>query len=40
MGQKRKYKHYSKEYKEEEVALIRVQGYSVSEAAKLLGIAS
>ena len=38
--QKRTYKQYSKEYKEEAVALIREQGYSVPEAAKSLGIAS
>ena len=40
MGQKRTYKQYSKEYKEEAVALIREQGYSVPEAAISLGIAS
>jgi len=40
MGQKRKYKQYSKEYKEEAVALVQEQGYSVPEAAKSLGIAS
>jgi transposase len=40
MGQKRTYKQYSKEYKEEAVALVREQGYSVPEAAKALGIAS
>ena len=40
MGQKRTYKQYSKEYKEEAVALILEQGYSVPEAAKSLGIAS
>ncbi len=40
MGQKRTYKQYSKEYKEEAVALVRDQGYSVPEAAKSLGIAS
>jgi len=36
MGQKRTYKQYSKEYKEEAVAvaLVREQGYSVPEAAK------
>ena len=38
MSQKRTYKQYSKEYKEEAVALIREQGYSVLEAAKSLGI--
>ena len=40
MGQKRTYKQYSKEYKEEAVALVREQGYSVPEAAKSLGIAN
>ena len=40
MGQKRTNKQYSKEYKEEAVALVRDQGYSVPEAAKSLGLAS
>ena len=40
MGQKRSYKQYSKDYKEEAVALVRDQGYSVPEAAKSLGLAS
>ena len=40
MGQKRTYKQYSKEFKNEAVALVREQGYSVPEAAKSLGIAS
>ena len=40
MGQKRTYKQYSKEYKEEAVALVLEQGYSVPETAKSLGIAS
>ncbi len=40
MGQKRTYKQYSKEYKEEAVALVLEPGYSVPEAAKLLDIAS
>ncbi len=42
MGQKRTYKQYSKGYKEEAVALVRDQGYSVpeAEAAQSLGIAS
>ena len=40
MGQKRTYKQYSKEYKEEAVAPVREQGYSVPEAANSLGIAS
>jgi len=38
MSKKRQYKQYSKEYKEEAVALVREQGYSVPEAAKSLGI--
>lgn len=38
MSQKRPYKQYSKEFKEEAVALVREQGYSVAEAAKSLGI--
>ena len=40
MGQKRTYKQYSKEYKEEAVALFLNRVYSVPEAAKSLGIAS
>jgi transposase len=40
MSQKRTYKQYSKEFKEEAVALVREQGYGVPEAAKSLGIAS
>ncbi len=40
MSQKRAYKQYSKEFKEEAVALVLEQGYSVPEAAKSLGIAS
>ena len=40
MSEKRTYKQYSKEYKEEAVALVREQGYSVPEAAKSLGLAS
>ena len=40
MGQKRSYKQYPKAFKEEAVALVRDQGYSVPEAAKSLGIAS
>ena len=39
MSQKRTYKQYSKEFKEEAVALVREQGYSVPEAATSLGIA-
>ena len=33
MGQKRRYKQYPKEFKEEAVALVLDQGYSVPEAA-------
>ena len=40
MGQKRSYKTYSKEFKEEAVALVHDQGYTVPEAAKSLGIAA
>ncbi len=40
MGQKRTYKQYSKEYKEEVVALVPEQGYLVPETAKSLGIVS
>lgn len=40
MGQKRSYKQYPKEFKEEAIALVLEQGYSVPEAAKSLGIAA
>ncbi len=40
MGQKRSYKRYPKEFKEEAVALITEQGYSVTEAAKALGVST
>ena len=40
MSQKRSYKQYPKEFKEEAVALILEQGYSVPEAAKSLGVAT
>ena len=40
MTEKRNYKQYPKEFKEEAVALVRDQGYSVPEAAKSLGIAA
>lgn len=40
MNQKRAYKHYTKEFKQEAVALITEQGYSVPQAAKSLGIAT
>ncbi|TXL02367.1 hypothetical protein BMR07_17945 [Methylococcaceae bacterium CS1] len=38
MEQKRSYRTYPKEFKEEAVSLINNQGYSVPEAAKSLGI--
>lgn len=38
MSQKRAYKSYTKEFKEEAVALIIDQGYSVPEAASALGV--
>ncbi len=38
MSKKRQYNHYTKEFKEEAVALVREQGYSVPEAAKSLGL--
>ena len=38
MSQKRTYKQYSREYKEEAVALVTEQGYSVPKAAESLGI--
>ena len=38
MSKKRQYKHYSPEFKEEAIALVTEQGYSVSEAAASLGI--
>ena len=38
MSEKRTNKQYPAEFKEEAVALIHDQGYSVSEAAKSLGI--
>lgn len=40
MSEKRTYKSYPKEFKEEAVALVLEQGYSVPEAAKSLGIAA
>jgi transposase len=40
MSQKRSYKQYPPEFKEEAVALVTEQGYSVPEAAKSLGIAT
>lgn len=38
MSQKRQYKQYTKEFKEEAVGLVTEQGYSVPEAAKSLGV--
>lgn len=38
MSQKRSYKQYPREFKDEAVALVLEQGYSVPEAAKSLGI--
>ena len=40
MGQKRSYKQYPQEFKDEAVALVKEQGYSVPEAARSLGIAT
>lgn len=40
MSQKRTYKRSPKVFKEEAVALVRKQGYSVAEAAKYLGKAT
>ena len=38
MNEKRLYKRYPQSFKEEAVALVTEQGYSVAEAAKSLGI--
>ena len=38
MSQKRTHKQYTKDFKEEAVALVLQQGYSVTQAAKSLGI--
>ncbi len=40
MSQKRSYKQYPQDFKDEAVALVREQGYSVPEAARSLGIAT
>jgi transposase len=40
MPQKRSYKQYPKEFKNEAIALVLDQGYSVPDAAKSLGIAA
>lgn len=38
MSKKRPYKQYSREYKEEAVALVLEQGYTVPKAAESLGL--
>jgi len=38
MKEKRKNKSYSKEFKEETVAIVTEQGYSVADAAKAVGV--
>ena len=40
MTQKRSYKQYPKEFKEEAVALITEQGYTVAKGAEALGVAT
>lgn len=40
MSEKRKYKSYSKEFKEDAVLLVLEYGYSVSKVAKAVGIRS
>jgi transposase len=40
MTQKRSYKQYPKELKEEAVALVTEQGYTVPKAAEALGVAA
>ena len=40
MTQKRSYKHYPKEFKDEVFALVLEQDYTLLEAAKSLGITS
>ena len=40
MSQKRSYKQYPEEFKDEAVNLVLVQGYSVPEAANSLGFAA
>ena len=40
MSKKRTYKSYPKEFKEEAVALVREQGYTVSQAAEAVGVSS
>ncbi|WP_391090186.1 transposase [Vibrio sp. NH-UV-68] len=38
MTEKRAYKRYPKDLKEEAVALVREQGYSVAQAAEAVGV--
>ena len=40
MTEKRTYKRYPKEFKEEAVALVREQGYTVTEAAEAVGVSA
>ncbi len=40
MTQKRTYKRYPKEFKEEAVALIREQGYTLTQAAESVGVSA
>jgi transposase len=40
MTQKRSYKQYPKEFKEEAVTLVTEQGYTVPKAAEALGVAT
>ena len=40
MTQKRSYKQYPKEFKEEAVALVTEQGYTVPKASEALGVAA
>lgn len=40
MSQKKTQKSYSQVFKEEAVALVREQGYSVAEAARAVGVAT
>ena len=40
MSKKRTYKSYPKEFKEEAVAWVREQGYTVSQAAGAVGVSS
>ena len=40
MTEKRTYKRYPKEFKEEAVGLVREQGYTVTEAAEAVGVSA